>query len=379
MLLRLTVLVILAHGIAFAQDEDSARLALRHAVELQQSGHYPEAIDGYRAFLKIHPEAAPVRSNLGAALAHEGRYGEAIQEYQLALGADSSNTGIRFNLGLAFYKSGDITQAARTFEAVLAAQPQGDSNHLRVALLLAECYMRQGENERVVALLDPIEAKSPNDQALTYLLGTALLHEGETERGTLLIQRLMESGDTAEVHMLMAYTQWQAHDKGKSIVEVDRAIALNPNLPEAYSLRGRLAFLESDLKGAEASFRKSLTLDANNFDALLWLGTLLREEGQLEDSEKHLTHALELRPGEIRARFQFARLCSDQGNDKRAAELLESLVKEHPEYTEAHRTLATIDFRLGRTVEGRRERKVAEEMDAAIRKRDEAQGRSMTK
>ena len=58
---------------------------LRRAVELHQSGHYEEAIPLYQAFLKNHPEAVPVRSNLGAALAHEGRYTEAIQEYVVAL------------------------------------------------------------------------------------------------------------------------------------------------------------------------------------------------------------------------------------------------------------------------------------------------------
>jgi len=163
------------------------------------------------------------------------------------------------------------------------------------------------------------------------------------------------------------------------VAEVKRVIELNPNLPEAYSLGGRLAFLETDMKGAEVSFRKALNLDANNFDALVWLGTLLREEGDLAEAKKNLSHALELQPGDIRARFQFAHLCSDEGDYARAVTLLEALVKDHPEYTEAHRTLATSYFRVGRDEDGRRERKVAEEMDATIQKRDQDQGRSMTK
>jgi len=351
---------------------------LRRAVELQQSGHFAEAIDTYRVFLNAHPEAAPVRSNLGAALAHEGRYSEAIQEYKQAIDADPSNTGIRFNLGLAWYKSGDIPQAVREFEAVYAAQPEKDPNHPRLALLLAECYLRQGENARVVAILDPIASSQPDDRAVDYVLGTALLHEGQTDRGAQLIQRLLENGDTAEAHMLMAYTKYQAHDKAGAMVEVGRAIALNPNMPEAQSLRGRLSFLQSDIKGAETSFGKALDLDPNEFDTLLWMGTLLRQEGRLEEAEKNLGHALELQPKEIRARFQLARLRSDQGNDQQAATLLESLINDHPEYTEAHRTLATIYFRTGRPEEGRREKKLAEEMDAAIRKRDEERGRSLT-
>lgn len=352
---------------------------LRHAVELQQAGHYAEAIEGYQNFLKTRPDAGPVRSNLGAALAHEGRYTEAIQEYTLALKSDPSNSSIQFNLALAYYKAGHIVDAVREFESLDAALPQADPNHERLALLLAECYLREGENARVVALLDPLSASDQDNAALDYELGTALLHEGQTERGALLIERLLKNGNTAQAHMLMAYTRYQAHDKGAAMVEVNQAIALNPNLPEAYSLKGRLAFLESDMKGAEASFRKALTLDGNNFEALLWSGTLLRQEGRLEESQKFLSHALELQPSEVRARYQFARVCSDLGDDKRAATLLEALIKDHPEYTEAHRSLVTIYFRLGRADDGRRERKIVEQMDAAIRQKNEEQGRSMQK
>ena len=374
----LTCFVLLVSTQISAQD-DSPQQALRGAIELQQSGHYAEAIDAYQAFLKSHPEMAAVRSNLGAALAHEGRYSDAIREYTLALKADPSNPGIRLNLGLAYYKSGYIAEAAREFEAVYSHQDAKDPLHERVALLLAECELREGKNERVIQLLDPIAATDPDNHTLDYLLGTALLHQGQIERGTPFIQRLLENGETAEGHMLMAYTKYVAHDKLGAMVEVKRAIALNPNLPEAYSLGGRLYFLESDKGGAETSFRKSLALDPNNFEARLWLGTMLREEGDFQESEINLKRAVELRPTEVRARFQFARLCSDEGDDKRAAELLEGLIKDHPEYTEAHRTLATIYFRLGRIEDGRQEKKVAEQMDAAIQKRDQEKGRSMTK
>ena len=365
-------------GFARAQDE-SGQQALKRAVELHQSGHYADAITEYQTYLKVHPEAVAVRSNLGAALAHEGRYTEAIQEYQLALAAEPSKYGIRFNLALAYYKMSEVEQATREFEAVYAIQPDSDPERRRLLLLLSECYLRRGDDTRVIALLDPLADANPNDLALAYLLGTALLHQGQDERGATLIERILRNGDTAEAHMLMAFTRLKANDKKRATEEVERAIALNPKLPEAYSLRGRLAFLAADLDGAEAAFRKSLELDPTAFDPLLWLGTLLREEGQLPEARSRLEQANQLRPKEIRVRYQFALLCSDEGDDKRAAALLKNLIKDAPEYTEAHRSLSTIYFRLGRAAEGRQERKIAEEMDAAIQAREQERGRRLRK
>src|SRR5690242_5915857 len=100
---------------ALAQNNSSPD-ALSHAVELHQSGHYAEAIIAYQTYLKAHPQASAVRSNLGAALAHEGRFPEAVREYTEALKAEPTNFGIRFNLGLAHYKMGEIAQALKEFE-----------------------------------------------------------------------------------------------------------------------------------------------------------------------------------------------------------------------------------------------------------------------
>ncbi len=179
--------------------------------------------------------------------------------------------------------------------------------------------------------------------------------------------------------MLMAFTHMKANDKKAATQEVDRALELNPRLPEAYSLRGRLAFASSDLAGAEAAFRKALALDATTFDAHLWLGTLLRQEGNLKAARSSLERAIEMRPEDVRVSYQFALLCSDEGDDQKAAALLEELIKRLPEYIEAHRSLSTTYFRLGRVEDGRREKKIAEAMDAAVQAKDQERGRSLRK
>jgi tetratricopeptide (TPR) repeat protein len=361
------------------QDNSEAAEFLKEAIGFQQSGHCDEAIAAYRKFLEVNPDAAPVRSNVGACLAQEGRYTEAVSEYTLALKADPDNVSIRLNLGLALYKAANVTEAIQNFDVVYKALPESDPDHQRVLLLLAECHLRQGDFDRVVALLQPVETTGADDGAVDYMLGTALLHLGDTGHGAQLIDRLMKNGDTAEAHMLMAYTLWQARDMQKALIEVNQAIALNAKLPEAHSLRGRLAFLASDINGAEESFRKALELDPNDFGALLWLGTVLREEGRLKEAESALTHASELRPSDTRARFQNASLSADEGNDKQAAELFESLIADHPEFIEAHSALATIYVRLGRLDDSRREKQTFEKLKTESREFDELRGRSFTK
>jgi tetratricopeptide (TPR) repeat protein len=360
-------------------QNDSSPDALSHAVELHQSGHYAEAIAAYQDYLKTHPQASAVRSNLGAALAHEGRFPEAVREYTEALKAEPTNFGIRFNLGLAHYKMGELALALKDFEDVYAVQSADDVNRRRLVLLLSECYLRQGQDDRVISLLDPLADTDVNELTLAYLLGTALLHQGKDERGALMIQRILKNGDTAEAHMLMAFTRMKAEDTKGATEEVDRALALNPNLSEAYNLRGRLFLGVADLDSAEAAFRKALALDPAAFEPLLWLGTLLREENKAAEARAVLERAAQSRPDDLRLRYQFALLYADEGDDHRAATMLQALIKDSPDYTEAHRSLSTIYFRLGLAAEGRQEKKIAEALDAAIQAKDQARGKSLQK
>src|SRR5215472_6642556 len=118
---------------------------------------------------------------------------EAITEYRLALAADPGNRGVRFNLALAYYKTADLAHAIQELETVRKGAPPNDSEAHRAAVLLGECYLRQGNDKQVIAILDPVAASDPNDLAVAYLLGTALIREKEPDRGTVIIERILRT------------------------------------------------------------------------------------------------------------------------------------------------------------------------------------------
>jgi tetratricopeptide (TPR) repeat protein len=372
---RFAILLFAAALQSPAQPADEALLS--HAVESHQKGDYGGAIAGYEKFLKAHPEAAAVRSNLGAALAHEGRLSEAIHEYTLALAADGGNAQVRLNLALAYYKTGEISKAIAELERVRAALPPGSPEMNQVTLLLADCAMRQGKDQRVIELLDPLAKSEPDNLAVAFLLGTALLNVNQEERGAELIDRIVRRGDRAEGHMLVAFTQMRLNDKKTAMAEVERALALNPNLAEAHQVRGRILFTNADLGGAEQAFRKAIELDPNSFDSLLFLGTLMRQQGRLDESRRLLERAMRIRGGDVRVRYQYALLESDEEKDESAVKILEALVKDLPGFTEAHRSLSTAYFRVGRPADGKREREIAEKLDAATQAKDQEKGKTL--
>ena len=56
------------------------------------------------------------------------------------------------------------------------------------SVLLGDCYLRMGREEDVIRILEPAEQKYPDDLAIAYLLGTALIREKRVDEGQVLVE-----------------------------------------------------------------------------------------------------------------------------------------------------------------------------------------------
>jgi len=335
-----------------AQPAPSGEDLLRHAVQLHQSGDIDGAIREYRAYLKLSPKNVMARSNLGAALSRGGRYEEAITEYKQALTTDPGNVPVRLNLALAYYKTADLDNAAGQLTAVIRQQPA----NRQAILLLADCDLRLGENKKVIELLSPLEKDSPNDKALIYLLGTALIRDEQPARGQLLVDRILRDGDSAEARLLLGTTKMNAREFAEALVDLKKAAELNPQLPDVFSYLGLALMSTGDTPAAAEAFQKELASNPNDFLSNLQLGVLLKQDQQFDEARARFDRALRVRPGDPGVRYQLATLDLQAGDLAKACSLLEKLVKESPNFVEAHVSLATIYYRLKRKEDGDRER-----------------------
>ena len=74
---------------------------------------------------------------------------------------------------------------------------------------------------------------------------------------------------------------------------------------------------------------------------------------------------MQVRPNDPGVRYQLASITLHEGKLEDARRDLEAIVKESPEFTEAHVTLATVYYRLNRKLDGDRERAIVQKLNAA--------------
>jgi tetratricopeptide (TPR) repeat protein len=275
---------------------------LGRALQLHRTGDFANAALAYQACVDADPRAE-TRSNLGAVLVRLGRFQEAIDQYQAALRAAPAQIvpQLRFNLVLAYYKSAQIAEAAAELEKLRASGAESPN----ILLLLADCRLRLGEYKSAIEVARPLETSEPGP-GVDYVLGMALIRDGQIAEGQIRVERLLGRGESAEGDLLVGTAQFTAGDYPAAIREFAKAEKLNPGLPSLHSYYGRALLFTGDPDGAESQFRKELAAYPNDYDANFQLAAILAHRGKLDQARPLLARASQVRPGSAEARDALA-------------------------------------------------------------------------
>lgn len=352
-------LVMLAYGGGFAQNPSTDQLLTR-AIQEQQSGDLPAAIRDYQAVLAVRPDTLAARVNLGAALAHTGQVDAAIAQYEAALKLAPNLGSVQLDLGLAYSRKGDLPNALEHFEAAHRADPR----EIRVAILLGDAQARSGKADDAIAMLTPLEPANAGNPDFEYALGESLIRGGHPRDGVTRVEKSAGMTSSADAWMLAGSTLLDLNEFAAARRDLDSAVRIDPSLPGLCTLDGTARDKDGDQKGAEPVFRQALEQNANDFDANLYLGAILYQRRDMDEAKKYLDKALALKPDATMARYESAMWKSTAGDYQAAADQLEKLVTDDPNWLEPHVELATLYYRLRRPADGARERAIVDKLTA---------------
>ncbi|MFN2431794.1 MAG: adenylate/guanylate cyclase domain-containing protein [Gemmatimonadota bacterium] len=182
----------------------------------------------------------------------------------------------------------------------------------------------------------------------------------------------------AEAHagLADAYTQlagYRYRSRGEALPrarqEVERALALEPELAEALATRGHLrARVDHAWESALADFRRAIELAPSYVSAYHWYGIALTELGRLDEALRIFRRAVELDPLAPAVHGSYATALWLSGDFDRAEEMARRANELAPELAGPLRMLSDIHAAQGRGVEALQaaERAVALSPDGAI-------------
>jgi tetratricopeptide (TPR) repeat protein len=175
----------------------------------QLPNRLPEAVAEYRAALEILPDAPIPHNNLANTLSRlPGGLPEAIAEYETALRLAPSYTEARANLaiahaslGLELAKSGRAPEAVRELEAALKLNPGDAVTHNTLGVMLTSIHGREQDAFDHFAAAVKLD---PNDPEARVNLGIGLLQRpGHRQEAIAQLQTAMRLKPDPEVEDLL--------------------------------------------------------------------------------------------------------------------------------------------------------------------------------
>jgi Tfp pilus assembly protein PilF len=133
-----------------------------------------------------------------------------------------------------------------------------------------------------------------------------------------------------------------AGDEEGGRAELERAIALDPGLPDPVYNLALLAFKRGQTARAEELARRALSLDAGSSDAWVLLALAVQKRGARAEAEAALRRALALLPWNAPAELDLGRLLLEEGRAPEAAAHLRRFVELAPGDPDAPRVAALL-------------------------------------
>lgn len=285
--------------------------------------HLDKAGAMFDRVLALAPNHVDALNAKGVLLTRQGRYDEALDYYRRALQLDDNN-GVRMNIALTYYLKGERQTADRLFEEVVAL----DDSYSELFDFLASVgdaeeayetganYLRQGRPVEAIEQFDRALAADPKyadavnakavarahqgkaDEALQlaeeaarlrpdqlgFRLNVALLHylTGDARGAEVLYRQVVAQDDSydglldiiagvesAEEDYRLAVSYMQQGDMAKASERLDRALAAQPDLADAYNAKGVVLTHQGQYDQAYAAFEAAARLMPSHPGVLL--------------------------------------------------------------------------------------------------------------
>jgi tetratricopeptide (TPR) repeat protein len=153
-----------------------------HALHLAGDGQHAKAAAELEKALRIAPECADARNDLGVQYAALGRHEDALAQFQAAVRIAPGMSRAHSNLALALWKVGRLTDAESAVRLAVALDPANLRAHLILGSLLAGQAQHREEAVRELRLAMP-EASSA-----LLMLARLYARAGESEKAQEALQ-----------------------------------------------------------------------------------------------------------------------------------------------------------------------------------------------
>ena len=235
-----------------------ARALFNQGKSAARQGLTKQAMDFYRAAIRMDPEYGEALNGLGGMLIRQKRIDEAEPLFEKALSIDPNHATALINLALINRFRGDNENALQLLRKVIARNPDYAEAHLNIGSLLAAMK----KHDEAIQHLSQAIRLDPKMESAYLNLAAAYIETGQwsnAEDYYRQVQRLNPRRPLA--HFGLGTLQAHRQQHADAVVSFRKAISLGGKNPRTYTRLGLSLLALGENQAATAAFQKALELN----------------------------------------------------------------------------------------------------------------------
>ena len=312
--------------------ENRLQAALAH----HHRGDLESAITAYQALRIEAPEHIAVLANLGSALKAAQRPDEALACFQQALNINDTLPQLWFNYANLQRDQGDVALAEQAYRRAMELD----------AMLYPACFnlanlLRDAERSEEAETYYRKTLQIKPDFARVHMnLGNLLRTAGRLKEATVSHRQAVHlTPNDADAHYNLGNSLRDADDYESASTSYTAALQYHPGHQKAFLSLGFALYRLGRTDAALACWQRLIAQHPEQVEARLHLAAAYRELKQIEAAVRHYREAQRLAPDRPEIDVALALTLLDSGHIGAARALLEPVVAQHPEFSEALKSL----------------------------------------
>jgi tetratricopeptide (TPR) repeat protein len=289
----LVLLVYLPSAVAGSQPGTSLERKFQSAVTQYESGHFAQAAVQLEALLREAPQSFEVHELLGLVYAAQSQDVQARKHLETAVRLKPDSAAARTNLAANLARMGKLDLAEVEFKKAIKLEPKNfDANHN-----LGELYARSGKVPAATPFFEQAHRIDPSSYDNGYDLALAYVLTGRLKDARQLVQDLLKTKNTAELHNLLAGIEEKDGNFVAAANEYESAAHMDPSESNLFDWGSEL-LIHRTLAPAIEVFQHATERYPNSPRLMIGLGMSLYSRGNYDEAVKSLLRAADLNPSD---------------------------------------------------------------------------------
>jgi tetratricopeptide (TPR) repeat protein len=284
--------------------------------------------------------------------------------------SEANGTRISHLLGLAYYQKADYPRTVEHLSLAIGLVPEDNLQYRQDVQMLGLSHYLLGHIQEAIPYLEKVKSWAPDNVEMAYTLGISYIQTHSPDKAREAFARMFSvSPGSASAYLINAQMMIRQQFEEFAEKELQKALEIDPKLPQANFLLGEMAIYRANLERGVALLLKEIAINPGFAMAYYMLGEAYTRQLNWDAAIGPLQKSIWLNPFFSGPYIVLGRVYLKKGDPINAESMLRRAIRMDPNNFSGHHLLAQVLQQSNRVEEAKKEFELADRLRTSSEKK----------